>query len=91
MRRRVELVLTLNENVILNDDFNKWFKQLIDQVKIGDYDIVLFDKYEDDGTDDLHIIYKKQTINLELSNGYLISKNGINRILNHIQTNRIKN
>lgn len=84
-------MMVLKHNIQLIDNFNDVFSALLNIIKNSDYDIILLDTYESNKVDKIQLLQKTQTINLETCCGYLISTSGIQKILDHIEMNRIQN
>jgi len=84
-------MMVLKQNVSFVNNFNMIFPILLQLIKNTDYDFISFDSHKSDNSSALHLIKLDKNINLELSNGYMISDKGIQKILDHIELNRIPN
>lgn len=82
-------MMILKHNIVISPNFVTSFSGLLDRINATPYDIVLLDNAEIDKKDIL--IEKSIKVNLETSHGFIISKSGIQKILDHIEMNRIHN
>lgn len=81
-------VMILKDNIILTKDFHELFAMLKGDIE---YEFISLDEQELDDNKNINIIKKQIKINLETSNGFIISETGIKKILAYVTMNRIKN
>jgi hypothetical protein len=81
-------MLVLRENIILDNDFKNKLDQIISNIKDTNYDFILLD--ENINSDKL-LNKTDIKLNLETTNGYIISKIGINKIAVYLDNFGVKN
>lgn len=84
-------MMLLDDRLVLADDFNVHFQSLLSEIKLKNYDIILFDTHESNSEDKFQIIKKQTTLKLESNYGYVISSECIKKIMDYVEMNGIKN